>query len=103
LQHPGGAREEHYTLLDITKARQSDTSATILEEVEVSRAMFEIYEGAVVRFLFYGWLKLRASPQFIHQGLTFIVKEVSHDLKVAKLIRAEVNWITSPRYVQFYL
>jgi len=66
-------------------------------------------------FFSYGLPKLMVSSKFIHQGLTFIVssdhsagtrvwynstlkvKEVSHDLKIAKLIRADVNWITSPR------
>jgi hypothetical protein len=48
LHHLGGAREEHYALIDITKAGHS---ATILEEIEIFRAMFEIYEGAVVRSL----------------------------------------------------
>ncbi|KAF7972104.1 hypothetical protein HWV62_18928 [Athelia sp. TMB] len=63
---------------DVTKG---GGHAKIIEEVELSRALFEIYEGGV----------------FIHQGLTFIIKEVSHDSKMAKVIRADVNWITSPR------
>ncbi|KAG9318135.1 DEAD H helicase [Chiua virens] len=71
-----GAEEEKYILVDITK-----DAPKILEEVEFSRALFEVYEGGV----------------FMHQGLTFIVKEVSHDTKMAKLLRADVNWITSPR------
>ncbi|KAG8217199.1 hypothetical protein J3R82DRAFT_5282 [Butyriboletus roseoflavus] len=71
-----GAEDEKYTLVDITREVPK-----ILEEIEFSRALFEVYEGGV----------------FMHQGLTFIVKEVSHDMKMAKLIRADVNWITSPR------
>ncbi|KAI6151016.1 hypothetical protein BKA82DRAFT_4122865 [Pisolithus tinctorius] len=55
--------------------------AKILEELELSRALFEVYEGGV----------------FMHQGLTFIVKEVSHDARMAQVLRADVNWITSPR------
>jgi len=31
------------------------------------------------------------------------VKEVSHDSKTAKLMRADVNWITKPRHVTLYL
>ncbi|KAF9234482.1 P-loop containing nucleoside triphosphate hydrolase protein [Melanogaster broomeanus] len=72
-----GAEEEKYTLVDITKAGVPK----VLEEIELSRALFEVYEGAV----------------FMHQGLTFIVKEVSHDAKMGKVVRADVNWITSPR------
>lgn len=35
--------------------------------------------------------------QFIHQGITFLVTEVSHDSKVARLVRADVNYTTKPR------
>ncbi|KAL0947335.1 hypothetical protein HGRIS_013454 [Hohenbuehelia grisea] len=75
--HIRGAQEDKYAVVDIT----DPNNARILEEVEVSRALFEIYEGGV----------------FIHQGLTFIIKQVSHDSKIAKLLRADVNWTTSPR------
>ncbi|KAL4065341.1 P-loop containing nucleoside triphosphate hydrolase protein [Scleroderma citrinum] len=78
-----GVEEEKYAVVDITKAGKNNQGAKILEELEISRALFEIYEGGV----------------FIHQGLTFIVKEISHDSKMAKLQRADVNWITSPRDV----
>ncbi|KAH9854069.1 DEAD/H helicase [Lenzites betulinus] len=76
-----GAEEEKYSVVDVTRLGKSGGSATILEEIELSRALFEIYEGAV----------------FIHQGLTFLVQEVSHDTKLAKLVRSDVNWITEPR------
>ncbi|KAI9064267.1 P-loop containing nucleoside triphosphate hydrolase protein [Trametes sanguinea] len=76
-----GAEEEKYSVVDVTRVGKPGGTATILEEIEVSRALFEIYEGAV----------------FIHQGLTFLVQEVSHDTKMAKLIRSDVNWITEPR------
>lgn len=36
-------------VIDIRKAGQSGESNFILEEVEISRAMFEVYEGGVVR------------------------------------------------------
>ncbi|KAH7919907.1 P-loop containing nucleoside triphosphate hydrolase protein [Leucogyrophana mollusca] len=74
--HLRGAEEDKYTVVDIS----SSSGPKILEELEVSRALFEIYEGGV----------------FMHQGLTFIVKEVSHDSKTAKLVRADVNWTTNP-------
>ncbi|GLB35145.1 putative DNA replication factor CDT1 like [Lyophyllum shimeji] len=73
-----GAQEEKYAVVKVKKPGQA---GVILEEIEVSRAMFEVYEGGV----------------FMHQGMTFIVKEVSHDSKIAKVIPADVNWITSPR------
>jgi DEAD/DEAH box helicase domain-containing protein len=68
-----------YTVVDVTNLNRPH----LLEELELSRAIFETYEGGV----------------FIHQGLSFIVKEVSHDSKMAKVIRADINWITAPRYV----
>ncbi|KAF8580679.1 P-loop containing nucleoside triphosphate hydrolase protein [Ramaria rubella] len=76
-----GVEEERYMVVDISRVGDSEGEPKVLEEVEISRALFETYEGAV----------------FIHQGLTFIVKEVSHDAKMAKLVRADVNWITEPR------
>ncbi|KIK45797.1 hypothetical protein CY34DRAFT_777472 [Suillus luteus UH-Slu-Lm8-n1] len=78
-----GADDDKYTILDVTKVGLPNGVPRILEELELSRAIFELYEGGV----------------FMHQGLTFIVKEVSHDTKVARLVRADVNWITKPRNV----
>ncbi|KAJ2931416.1 hypothetical protein H1R20_g5708, partial [Candolleomyces eurysporus] len=73
-----GAQEEKYLVVEIG---QDNGNLKNIEEVEVSRAMFEVYEAGV----------------FLHQGMTFIVKEVDHDNKVAKVVRADVNYITSPR------
>ena len=42
-----GAQEEKYIVVDVTK--QSGGSANVIEEVEISRALFELYEGGVVR------------------------------------------------------
>lgn len=42
-----GIREETYTVVDITQAGHPK----LLEEIEVSRALFETYEGAVVSVL----------------------------------------------------
>ncbi|KAJ7771770.1 hypothetical protein B0H16DRAFT_1660723 [Mycena metata] len=77
-----GVQEDVYTVVDVTRFIQSGTMHQ-LEELEISRAIFEIYEGGV----------------FIHQGLTYIVKEISHDSKLAKVIRADINWSTSPSNV----
>jgi len=76
-----GGEEEKYDVVDVTRVNKPGGRAQVLEEVEISRALFEIYEGGI----------------FIHQGLTFLVKEVSHDAKIARLIRSDVNWITEPR------
>ncbi|KAJ3741927.1 P-loop containing nucleoside triphosphate hydrolase protein [Lentinula detonsa] len=73
-----GIQEDKYVLVDVTK---SDTSAKILEEIEISRAVFEVYEGGI----------------FIHQGRPFIVQEIHHDTMLVKLVQADVNWITKQR------
>ncbi|KAI0811238.1 P-loop containing nucleoside triphosphate hydrolase protein [Irpex lacteus] len=65
-----GGAEEEYTVADVSNVGK-----------RTSRALFELYEGAV----------------FIHQGVTFIIQEVSHDSKTAKLIQSDVNWTTEPR------
>ncbi|KAA1474847.1 DEAD H helicase [Dentipellis sp. KUC8613] len=75
-----GAEEEAYSVIDVSNLKKGG-SAQILEEIEVSRALFELYEGAI----------------FIHQGVPFLVKEISHDNMTAKVIRTDANWITSPR------
>ncbi|KIM49038.1 hypothetical protein M413DRAFT_438203 [Hebeloma cylindrosporum] len=72
-----GAREETYTVVEV-RGREA---AYMLEEVECSRALFELYEGGV----------------FLHQGETFIVNEVSHDSRTAQVLRTDVNYTTSPR------
>ena len=63
-------QEEKYLAVDVTKPDAPRT----LEEIEISRALFEIYEGAVVSLtcvmVFVVALKML---QFIHQGMTFMV------------------------------
>jgi len=70
-----------YTIIDITNAHQPGGAARVIEDIEFSRAIFETYEGGV----------------FMHQGLTFIVTEVDHDERTARLMRSDVNWTTRPR------
>lgn len=43
-----GVEEEKYVLVDITEFERGGT-AKLVEEVEISRALFEVYEGGVVR------------------------------------------------------
>ncbi|PFH49106.1 hypothetical protein AMATHDRAFT_76387 [Amanita thiersii Skay4041] len=78
-----GAQEEKYAVVVVPDTGKSKGSARILEEVEVSRALFELYEGGV----------------FMHQGRTFIVREISHDARIAKVYQVAVDWITTPRNV----
>ncbi|KAJ1306701.1 hypothetical protein OPQ81_007693 [Rhizoctonia solani] len=76
-----GIEEEKYTVIDTTLLEHSEGQARILEEIEVSRAIFELYEGGV----------------FMHQGQTYIVTQVNHDEKQARIVRSDVNWTTRPR------
>jgi len=50
-----GVEEEKYVLIDITEFERGG-SAKLVEEIEISRALFEVYEGGVVRIT---WLVLR--------------------------------------------
>ncbi|THH32983.1 hypothetical protein EUX98_g1174 [Antrodiella citrinella] len=75
-----GVEEERYSVVDVGKADKGG-NLRLIEEVEISRALFEIYEGGI----------------FIHQGLTYMIREVSHDSKMARVVRTDVNWITEPR------
>ncbi|KAI0317304.1 P-loop containing nucleoside triphosphate hydrolase protein [Amylostereum chailletii] len=69
-----GAEEEKYSLIDVTKLGQPGVVARVMEELEVSRALFELYEGGIVH-------------------------EVNHDSKKAHLVRTNVAWTTKPRDV----
>ncbi|KAK0240550.1 P-loop containing nucleoside triphosphate hydrolase protein [Armillaria nabsnona] len=66
-----GVQEDKYLIIDVTQERH-----TILEEMEMSRVLFEIYDGGV--------------------GRTYIVKELRHSAKTATLIQKDVDYITSP-------
>lgn len=66
----------HIAIVDVTKRRN-----VVLEEVEPSRAMFSVYDGAI----------------FLHQGYTYLVKDVNWDMKLAQVELVNVDWTTSPR------
>ncbi|KAM0786192.1 hypothetical protein ACM66B_006997 [Microbotryomycetes sp. NB124-2] len=68
--------DESYLVVDISEGRNQ-----IIEEVEVSRAIFTTYEGAV----------------YHHMGRTFLVREVNHERKLAKVERAAIEWKTQQR------
>ncbi|PWN49117.1 P-loop containing nucleoside triphosphate hydrolase protein [Violaceomyces palustris] len=74
-----GARQVTYSYVDDTPGRRGGPK--VMEEVEIERAIFEAFEGAV----------------FMHQGLSFICKDLSHDTRIARMVRADVNYHTRPR------
>ncbi|CAO1623576.1 unnamed protein product [Parajaminaea phylloscopi] len=74
-----GARQVTYAYIDATPGRSG--GARVMEEVEIDRAIFEAFEGAV----------------FMHQGRSYICQEISHDTRIAKMVQADVNFHTRPR------
>ncbi|CCG80947.1 putative DEAD/DEAH box helicase [Taphrina deformans PYCC 5710] len=83
LPHPSrqvGIRDTedgHFAIIDITQNRN-----TVLEELEPSRANFTVYEGAI----------------FMHQGRTFLVRELNPEKKFAKVVLAQnIEWSTRQR------
>ncbi|KAI7901494.1 P-loop containing nucleoside triphosphate hydrolase protein [Cokeromyces recurvatus] len=68
--------DDLFAVVDVT-----DNRNVVLEEVELHRVGFELYEGAV----------------FIHQGRTYVVEECNIDKRYSKIHLARVNWTTSQR------
>lgn len=75
----GGVQEEKYTVILVNSGSGRGRNVRkILEEVEESRAMFEVYEGGVVSAcLVYNPIKIDYLLQFMHQGFTYIVRLMS--------------------------
>jgi DEAD/DEAH box helicase domain-containing protein len=115
---PGGPQEEKYTVV-VVKSGNKQGHGKILEEVEESRAIFEVYEGGVVSTCFVispspklmifvvhasgHHLYRRFHDMTLYPTMLIIeqVQEVNHDTRTAQVIQADVNWITSPRYFIF--
>ncbi|KAL2834418.1 hypothetical protein BDW59DRAFT_168677 [Aspergillus cavernicola] len=68
--------DQHFAVIDTTNARN-----IVLEEVEASRAFFTLYEGGI----------------FLHQGQTYLVKELNPDRFFARVVRVHVDWNTMQR------
>jgi DEAD/DEAH box helicase domain-containing protein len=68
--------DENYAIVDTTSGKYA-----VLEEIEWSRAVFEVFEGSV----------------FMHQGQTFLVREINHDARIAKLEKVNIDWTTRCR------
>lgn len=68
--------QDLFAVVDVTDGRN-----VVLEEIEVHRVGFEIYEGAI----------------FIHQGRTYLVEECNIDKKYSKVHLVRVDWSTSQR------
>ncbi|KAK5108022.1 hypothetical protein LTR62_008857 [Meristemomyces frigidus] len=68
--------DDHFAIVNATNGQN-----TVLEELEASRAFFTIYEGGI----------------FLHQGLTYLVKEMHPDRMIAKVELVKVDWTTQQR------
>ncbi|KAK3051234.1 ATP-dependent 3'-5' DNA helicase [Extremus antarcticus] len=82
LPHPSrtvairDVEDSHFAIVNTTGGQN-----TILEELEASRAFFTIYEGGI----------------FLHQGKTYLVKEMSTERMIAKVEYVKVDWTTQQR------
>lgn len=68
--------DSSFAVIDITHNRNM-----VLEEVETSRAFFTIYEGGI----------------FMHQGQTYIVRELNTEKRLARVVQVQVDWNTQQR------
>ncbi|RMZ84256.1 hypothetical protein DV738_g802, partial [Chaetothyriales sp. CBS 135597] len=68
--------DDTFAVIDITHGRN-----VVLEEVEVSRAFFTLYEGGI----------------FLHQGRTYMIKEFLPERKMARVQLVKVDWTTQQR------
>ncbi|MCH0629604.1 DEAD/DEAH box helicase [Kocuria palustris] len=68
--------EQLYAIVDTTNGRN-----VILEELEVLRVPFTLYDGGI----------------FLHQGNPYLIREFNAEGKYAKVERVNVNWTTTQR------
>lgn len=68
--------DQHFAVIDTTNNRN-----IVLEEVEASRAFFTLYEGGI----------------FLHQGQTYLVRELNTSQYFARVVRVHVDWSTMQR------
>lgn len=67
---------DHFAIVDITNGRN-----VVLEELEASRAHYTIYDGAI----------------FLHQGISYLVRDFLPDKGMAKVEKVKVEWTTVQR------
>lgn len=68
--------DDHFAIVDITNGRN-----VVLEELEASRAHYTIYDGAI----------------FLHQGISYLVRDFSPDKGIARVEKVKVEWTTVQR------
>ncbi|KAF2485186.1 hypothetical protein BDY17DRAFT_247941 [Neohortaea acidophila] len=82
LPHPSrtvairDTEDAHFAIIDTTGGKN-----VVLEDLEASRAFFTIYEGGI----------------FLHQGRTYLIKEMSTERMIAKVEYVNVEWTTQQR------
>jgi DEAD/DEAH box helicase domain-containing protein len=67
---------EQFAIIDVTRGRNA-----VLEQLEASRAVFTVYDGAI----------------FLHQGSKYIVRDFQPDEQRALVEFVNVDWTTMPR------
>jgi len=80
--------DDQFVIVDTTQGRN-----IVLEELEPSRAFFTVFEG--LREWVGGADELGAI--YMHQGNTYLVKELDTDNRIAKVTGVNVDWTTRQR------
>ncbi len=70
-----------FAIVDVTRRGGGAPAAVVLEELEASRATFTVYDGAI----------------YLHQGDTYLVRDVDPDRRMARVERVRVDWTTEQR------
>ncbi|KAJ2731266.1 ATP-dependent 3'-5' DNA helicase [Coemansia sp. BCRC 34962] len=73
--------EDCWLVVAIANGSQRNAGRRILEEVEATRAMFELYEGGI----------------FLHRGHTYAIELIDADTRTALVTCANVSWHTAKR------
>jgi len=88
--------DESYVIVDISEGRNQ-----VIEEIEVSRAIFTTYEGAIYMHMGRTFCELASLASLEPLADAFsalaVVREVSHERKLAKVERATIDWRTRQR------
>jgi DEAD/DEAH box helicase domain-containing protein len=79
--------DNHYVIVDTTNKRN-----IVLEELEPSRALFTIFQGIST-----GECTDFLGAIYMHQGNTYLVKELDTEKRLATVISVNVEWTTRQR------
>jgi len=85
--------DDTYVIVDVTNQKN-----IVLEELEASRTLFTVYEGISHEVILCLWV----GAIYMHQGNTYLVKELDIDKKIASVILVNVEWTTCQRDFTYF-